>query len=434
LKEGSNHESPRTTGSPRQCRRRNARAVRSADTEKRDLTNDEDKKFATLKTEISDLDKKIGRATTLAEAERRSPGEPVSNGDRHFETECRSYSLVRAMAAQAGLDVDAGREREISRELARRSGRSPEGIFAPTQVFHIEQRVMTPSAGGVGITPVDPRPEAYIDILRAAIVIRKLGATVLSDLVGNAEIGRLATSATVGWVADNSALTPSDQVHEKVTLTPKHAGGIVEFSRNMLLQSSPDIEQLVRRDFAQVLAAAIDSAAINGGGSNMPVGILATSGIGDVPGGANGLAPSYANLSALIASVATANALGANMAFLTNSKVAAKLRTTLKSTTDTSSNFIITERDTLLGYPLAETNLVPSNLVKGTSGTTCSALIFGNFSDLLLGYWSELDILTNPFESAAFSKGNVQVRAMSTVDVALRHPQSFAATKDLLTT
>jgi len=202
----------------------------------------------------------------------------------------------------------------------------------------------------------------------------------------------------------------------------------------MLLQSSPDIEQLVRRDFAQVLAAAIDSAAINGGGSNMPVGILATSGIGDVPGGANGLAPSYANLSALIASVATANALGANMAFLTNSKVAAKLRTTLKSTTDTSSNFIITERDTLLGYPLAETNLVPSNLVKGTSGTTCSALIFGNFSDLLLGYWSELDILTNPFESAAFSKGNVQVRAMSTVDVALRHPQSFAATKDLLTT
>jgi HK97 family phage major capsid protein len=409
--------------------------VAKATTEARDLSEEEQAAFDTGKAEVERLERDIKNGEFLAEAERRAHGEPVGNGsgDRHFELECRGYSLVRAMAAQAGLDVDAGREREISRELAKRSGRSPEGIFAPTQVFH-EQRVMTPAAGGVGITPIDARPEAYIDILRAAIVIRRLGATVLSDLTGNVEIGRLATSATTGWVADNAALTPSDQVHEKVTLAPKHAGGIVEFSRNMLLQSSPDIETLVRRDFAQVLAAAIDSAAIAGTGTNQPTGILSTSGIGDVPGGTAGLAPTYANISALIAAVATANALGANMAFLTNSKVTGKLRTTLKSAADTSSNFILTERDQLLGYPLAETNLVPSNLVKGASGAICSALIFGNFSDLLLGYWSELDILVNPFESTAFSKGNVQVRAMSTVDVALRHPLSFAATKDILTT
>ena len=59
----------------------------------------------------------------------------------------------------------------------------------------------------------------------------------------------------------------------------------------MSLQSTPDIEQLIRADVA-LLADAIDTAAINGGGgSNQPAGILNTTGIGSVAGGTNGLAP-----------------------------------------------------------------------------------------------------------------------------------------------
>jgi HK97 family phage major capsid protein len=95
---------------------------------------------------------------------------------------------------------------------------------------------------------------------------------------------------------------------------------------------------------------------------------------------------------------------------------------------------IMQGRDTLADYPLVATSLVPSNLVKGTSGAVCSALIFGNFSDVLLGYWSELDILVNPYESTAYTKGNVQVRGFITMDVKLRHPESFAAIQDMLTT
>src|SRR5262245_4340499 len=175
--------------------------VANAAVESRDLNETETSAFNDGRAEIERLEREITRAEFLSELERREHGSPVGNGsgDRHFDAECRSYSLVRAIAAQAGLDVDAGREREVSRELSRRSGRAPEGILAPVEVF-IEKRVMTPSSGGVGITPVDPRPEMYIDILRARIVVRRLGATVLSGLVGNPEIPRLATSATTGWV------------------------------------------------------------------------------------------------------------------------------------------------------------------------------------------------------------------------------------------
>jgi hypothetical protein len=72
--------------------------------------------------------------------------------------------------------------------------------------------------------------------------------------------------------------------------------------------------------------------------------------------------------------------------------------------------------------------------VKGGSGAVCSALIFGDWSDLLLGYWSELDLLVNPYDSTAYPKGNVLLRGFISMDLKLRHPQSFGAIKDMLTT
>ena len=109
---------------------------------------------------------------------------------------------------------------------------------------------------------------------------------------------------------------------------------------------------------------------------------------------------------------------------------------TLMTAADTSSSFIIAEpgAGTLAGYPLAISNLVPSNITKG-AGVNLSALIFGNWSsDLLIGYWSAFDLLVNPYESTAYTKGNVQIRGMLTADIKLRHPESFAKTADIITT
>ncbi len=361
------------------------------------------------------------------------PVPPVAP-DLHLETELRSFSLRALLAGAAGLPgAEWGRERELSQETARRSGRSFQGYAVPISVF--EQRVVTTGlpAGGPGsnIISTDYRGDQYIDRLRAALVVRRLGATVLTGLVGNVAIPRLKASATSGWIAENAALTPSDVQFEQVTLSPKHVGALTEYSRNMLLQSSPDIEELLRSDFAAILARAVDAGAINGGGSNEPVGILSTSGIGSVALGTNGGPPTWAGVIGLTAAVEQADATGGG--FLTNYKATAKMKTTVRATS-TDSLMIMEGRDTLAAYPLAATSLVPSTLVKGTSGAVCSALIFGNFADCLLGYWSELDILVNPYESTAYTKGNVQIRGFISMDVKLRHAESFAAIKDMTTT
>jgi HK97 family phage major capsid protein len=394
-----------------------------------DLNDDQAATFDQLKGKLEAVEKRIERQKLVDEAERRMNGEQLTgNGDKRFDDACRDFSLCRAIAGAAGMNVDWSREREISAELTRRAGRPFQGVAVPLSVFHerIEKRVVT-TGTTVG---TDLLGDRFIDRLRAALRVRQLGATVLTGLVGNVDIPRLATSATTAWVAENAAIGISDPVFDKVSLTPKHVGARTEFSRNMLLQSTPDVEELIRRDFAAILARAVDSAAIQGGGANEPVGILNTAGIGNVSMGVDGGPLTWDAVIDLIAEVEIDNAVGSG--FLTNPKVVQSGRKASKVTG--SDTMVMDDADNLASYPISVTNLVPSNLTKGTAVGVCSALIFGNFADLLLGYWSELDVLVNPYESTAYSKGNVQVRGMITMDADVRHPESFAAIKDITTT
>lgn len=410
------------------------RSIISAPGADGNLTAEQETRFDALKVELETTETRIARQTTLDDAERRMAGQTITgSGDNNLDRELRSFSLVRALAGQAGIQgVDAGRERELSAEIARRAGRPFQGMAVPMAIFHqpVEQRglmVGDNTKGGYLVQTGDGGQ--FIDILRAKLGVRRLGARVLSGLVGNLEIPRLDASASSGWVGENQALTLSEQSFGATSMSPRHCGALTELSRNMLQQPSQDVEALVRSDFAAILAAAVDIAAVNGSGVGAePAGILQTSGIGSVVMGTNGGALTADAVRDLIGKVDDANADGESMAFLTNTKV----KTSALKLKDGDGNYM--GLDTVFaGYPAVFSNNVPHTLTKGTAAAVCSPLIFGNWSDLLLGYWSELDILVNPFESTAYAKGNVQIRAMLTMDTAVRHAASFAAITDLTT-
>jgi HK97 family phage major capsid protein len=385
--------------------------------------NDEGRaRFAVLTTEAEGLNAAEQRQATLDDMERRAAGAPpaaVPGGD---------VGLLDAIRAQMGAtDHAAGRAREMSREAEIRSGRKAEGLF-----WNMEARVLTlglPADGpGSNLVATQQRPDLFIDRLRNATRVRAMGATVLGGLVGNVVIPRRKASVTSGWVAENTAITASDPQFDSITLSPKHAGAITEYSRNMILQSSPDVESLTQADMVAVLAETLDAAAIAGTGtSNQPTGILNTTGIGSVAMGTNGGALTYDAVADLVGTIDDANADGTGMALLTNTKVrraAAKLK---------DSTGVPLGLDTIFqGKPASFSNLVPSTLTKGSAAGTCSALIYGNWQDLLIGVWSEIDILVNPYESTAYAKGNVSIRAMMSIDLAVRHPESFAAIKDIV--
>ena len=296
--------------------------------------------------------------------------------------------------------------------------------------------VGTPTAGGNTVA-TEVFGSSFIELLRNALVMDKLGITWLRDLNGNVAIPSATGSATSYWVAENGAPTESQQTVGQVTLTPKTVGAVTDYSRRLLLQASIDIEAFVRADLAAIIAQAVQYAAINGAGaSNEPTGVLNTSGIGSVALGTNGAVPTYDSQVDLEAAVANSNADVGNLGFLTNSKARGKLRKTQEFSSTNGKAVWTSGRERgigdVLGYDAVVSNAVPSNLVKGSSGSVCSAEIFGNWSELLLGMWGGLDVMLDPYTGS--SSGTKRVVALQDLDVAVRHVASFAAIKDMLTT
>ena len=86
----------------------------------------------------------------------------------------------------------------------------------------------------------------------------------------------------------------------------------------------------------------------------------------------------------------------------------------------------------LNGYRAIASNQIPCNLTKGTHTTAdLSALIFGNWADLVIGEWGILDL--NVDTSVNSLAGGIRVIALQDVDIALRRAESFAVIKDMIT-
>ena len=346
------------------------------------------------------------------------------------DKEVRSYSLVRAINAMVTRDwSDAGLELEASRAVAEKIGKKAQGIYLPMDVMSRDLTVGTNSAGGYTVG-TDMMGGSFIDLLRNRMMVMQMGARLMTGLNGNVAIPRQSGGATAYWVAENGAITESGQTFDQVTMSPKTIGALTDISRRLLLQSSVDVEALVRDDLATTIALALDLAAINGSGSsNQPTGILNTSGIGDVAGGTNGLAPTFAHMVELETDVATANADIGALGYLTNAKVRGKLKQTEKAS---STGQFVWDGNGVNGYNAMVSNQVPSTLDKGTSTGVCSAIIFGNWNDLIVGQWGAgIDVMVDPYTGGA--AGTVRVRAMQDVDIAVRHAASFSAMQDALT-
>ncbi|AVA14455.1 phage major capsid protein [Sphingopyxis sp. MG] len=368
--------------------------------------------FDAANEELRAVDAKLDRARKIDAADRADPGLPLNaEGDRQMGKLEQRVSLHRTLQAQlAGRALD-GAEAEYNQEITRRNGKAAEGAYLPLSA--LEKRVNT-AASASELVGTQHRPQDYIGPLRNSLLARRLGVRVLTGLSQNLSIPKHGTSTTSAWVADNSALTPSDMTFDNVGLSPKHVGSLSEMSRSLIQQSSPEIEQLLRDDMAFNLAQAIDSALIEGGGANEPDGVIATLGTAN----ATLETPTWAEVLAIIAQVEEANALGSH-SWLIPPAVKALLQATLKVSGDAGAGFLLSNG--MLGdYPAFSTNQVPTNNI-----------IFGDWSQMLLGLWSELDVLANPYESTAYARGGVMVRAMATADIAMRHAEAFAWADDV---
>jgi HK97 family phage major capsid protein len=132
----------------------------------------------------------------------------------------------------------------------------------------------------------------------------------------------------------------------------------------------------------------------------------------------------------LESAVASNNADIGNMGYLTNAKVRGRLKSTLKAANVAG---YIWEGSEVNGYKAAVTNSVPSNLSKGsTTGVdVCSAIIFGDWSKLIIGTWGGLDIVVDNYTLAAQSEVRFIINTYA--DAQVVNAKSFSVMKDVLT-
>ena len=361
------------------------------------------------------------------------------------------YSIgagIRAVMTGDWSSKEAGFAREISQEVALSGVKktSDRSFFVPySEIFKTRATYVTSGATtGGNLVATDLLADEFIYSFDNAVKAVGLGIQTMSGLTGDVAIPRQSGKSTVYWLSsETTAITQSESTFDQVTLSPKNAAVLSKYSRQTLLQATPGIDDFIRNDLSQRIAVGVDAGIINGSGSSgQMTGILNQSGVGSVAGGTNGAAITIEHLVNLEKEVLIDNAGGDSMAYLTNAKVLADLKLLRAGGSAAGNGSFLWNTDAgrigrggtpgiINGYAMDVSNNVPSNLTKGSSSGVCSAVIFGNFSSGILGVWGNGLEIEMGLESDDFAKALQSVRAITTVDFALRQPTSFAVMKDV---
>jgi len=370
----------------------------TAERESRQLTADESSRFDSIKSEITALESAESRQQFVDDQERRSAG-TVITGDTAASIEKR-VSLIEAIASQVEGRAATGAVAEYSAEVERRTGKR--GVFVPLSAFEKRQQTTTTASG---IVSDDYRPDQFVGALRDALIFNRLGARTLTGLRGDVVIPRHASSMSAQWIAEGESLTETGMTFDQIRLAPRHVGILTELSRQILQQSDPSIEELVRADMRAVLAHEFDRALLLGDGTREPLGLLNQAGIQNAE-----LPTDWAGVLGILEQLESANVTP--NAWLASPATATALRGALKSASAGADYLMQSGR--LADLPVVVSNTVPAD-----------TLIAGNFNEVVIGVWDSVQILANPFAEGPYKRGGVMVRALMTADMAIRRPEAF---------
>ena len=388
-----------------------------------------------IKAEVESLEKLQNLAAQAA-------GHSASRSEEKEKSNmAKDYSFKRAieMAVTGRRDGIEGEFSSIGAEEFQRSGVSvsAHSIKIPSQVFQRDMTATGGTSGSEGGVNVQTSVGSIIDVLLPRTVLAGLGVQRLSGLIGNLDMPTASTVPSAGWNTENGSATEKSPAFSKITFSPKRLAAYIQVSNQLMLQSSNSIDAYVRNWLLNAMAQSLETAAIKGGGSNEPVGIIANANVNVTFAGgatsnatnANGIAPVWADVVNLMKAVENAN--GNGVAYITNPLVKAKLQTTARQSSGVEGNFILPSGGTELnGYNMQTTTLVPSNLSKGSS-STLSALIFGDFSKMAIAsFGGGMELTVDPYSGATAGLTNVVLNAY--MDCNLLQPTAFAVCKDIV--
>jgi len=377
---------------------------------------------------------KVEMSRKLTEAQTRKPEPPakvnpaVVLDSKERADVAKRFSVFKVLRSLAGIGKeDIAYEREVSDEIAKRSGRSAQGIIIPhCAPIGMRGDPFLKGGNGSNFVSTDLLVGQFIDALRSKMVLAQAGATTLSGLVGDVAIPK-GGAITGGWVdGENGAGTEGKPTVTQVTGTPKTASGWTDISRRLLLQSGIDVEMFVQNELIQTLARLIEVAALHGTNANgQPKGLVSQAGVNNPTVTAD--APTRAQMISFLTDIMSDNADMNGQSWIMRANGMGLLANTVNGTVTIRNEadeenvgggplpgFLLDlATKTMLGYP-----------VHVTQNVTDKHIFFGAWNQLVLGLWSGVDLTIDPYTNS--TSGAVRIVALQDCDVMCRHGQAFA--------
>lgn len=341
------------------------------------------------------------------------------------EKEVRNFSFVNLLRALSAPQDTKAREQarfelEACQTASEKLHRSARGTVIPVDVLTAplvrgDIIGITNATGYTGSTQTVAttlQAGSFIDLLRKKTLAMQLGSQ-LGGLVGNIDIPKQTAGTTGYWIGEDAVAPTEDVEFGLIELRGKTVASKSEITRKMLMQSSIDVEALVRSDLAKGLAQTIDTAFFYGDGQNgTPKGIKHTTGVASF-GWADSDKPSFAELVRLETEVESQNYDSMSSAYVFNAKMRGYLKTAKKFATSGTDATLFEQGGTINGYRSEVTNQLNDG-----------DIFFGDFSQALIGLWGGLEINIDPYSGS--DRGRIRVVAMQDVDFAIRYAQAFS--------
>lgn len=287
----------------------------------------------------------------------------------------------------------------------------------------------TPSDGGFLINEQYARD--IIPLLLAKTAVMELGTRRIPMPGGNLNMPRLQGGATSFYVGENQNATSSQEKFGNVKLNSKKLVTLVPVSNDLIRNSSPEADAVVRDDMVTQMRLKLDFVALYGDGTQFtPLGIKKGVNSGNVT-----IATGTGTLNADIPGLMIGTLMNQNVPMLSAGWIFPSLIwSTFYNLKTTTNHYIYRDemnKGTLNGFPFKVSNQITT--AQSTAGSTYFDIFFGDFSELIFGDEMAFEFMASNEASwydganlqSAFSLDQTVLKITAKHDFALRHSASF---------
>ena len=356
----------------------------------RDITDQESKEIEEYRSKVDSLNKELNQFNN-------------KQNKNIMEKKFSLISAIRSVSNNKALDNLSQAVVEAGSNEMRKAGLNYVGQI---QLPSNEMRGLTVADEGEDVVATDLMD--VVTPLKAKNVLLQAGARFVPGLVGDLQYP-VMSSANVSWEGETAKAKDANITFSNVKLSPKRLSVVVPISKQFIVQDSVGAEAAIREEIFNAINSKLEATVLGAeqGSTTQPAGLFYTASGTAVP-----TVSDFSKLTDFEAGLEDANVVG-DMKYLVSPKAKAALRNMVKGAKSTA---LVFENGEVDGTPALCTSNLKDKFVA-----------YGDFSNLVLAQWGNLDITVDNVTLAA--EGQIRLVVNAYFDAKVLRPEAIKVAK-----